>query len=95
MSKSSTERVRQFRGRQVAACRKRITLYLDHDTQRKLADLAGDQPLAAFLEKIVRTAIKRELNVIASCPQDSEPRAAAGPRNPLIYPGRRRSLAAM
>lgn len=95
MNESSTQRVRQFRDRQAAAGRKRITLYLDSETQGRLDQLAGDQAQAPFLERLVKTALKRELNAIASCPQDSEPRTAVDPRNPLIYPGRRRSLVGM
>lgn len=91
MSESSTERVRQFRDRQTAAGRKRITLYLDHETQRKLDQLAGDKAQARYLEALVKAAIDREWTALASRRNDGEPRQRVD-NGRAEFLGRRRSL---
>ena len=93
---ASTQRVQRYRQRQAEARRKRITLYLDQETQRQLGQLVGDQAQAAFLEKIVRAAIKREWSALVSTQREGQGQQNCNhARNPLIYPGRRRSLVRM
>jgi hypothetical protein len=91
MNKSSTERVQRFRQRQRDAGNRRITLYLDHETQRKLDQLAGGQAQAGYLETLVKTAIKREWTALASRRNDGEPRQRLDDRR-TVFLGRRRSL---
>lgn len=88
----STERVRRFRERQDEAGRKRIALYLGPETLRKLDQLAGDQAQGAYLEKIVRTAIKREWSALATSQRNGQGQQCCDTRNPLAFPGRRRSF---
>lgn len=57
---SSTLRVRRHRQRQREAGRKRISLYLDHDDQLKLRQLAEDKGQAHLLEKLMKAAIDHE-----------------------------------
>ena len=93
MKECSTDRVRRFRERQDEAGRKRITLYLDPETQRKLAQLAGGQAQTAFLEMIVRKAVVREWSALVITQKQGQDKQCCGTRNPLAFPGRRRSLA--
>jgi hypothetical protein len=94
MNAPSTERVQRFRQRQRNAGNRRITLYLDHETQRKLDQLAGDGAQARYLEALVKAAIKREWAALADRQKGDQPRQSfQGDRGAAVFPGRRRSLA--
>lgn len=93
-NKSSTERAQRFRQRQRDAGNRRITLYLDHETQRKLDRLAGDTAQARYLETLVKSAIKRECAALENREKDERSRERVN-NQPAICPGRRRSLAGM
>lgn len=56
MNTTSTTRVARYRERQREAGRKRVTLYIDGDAQRKLERLAGDKPQSAFIEELLHVA---------------------------------------
>ena len=92
MNAPSTERVQLFRQRQRAAGKRRVTLYLDRDTQRKLDQFAGDVAQAPYLEALVKVAIERELSACGSRRNDGEPRQRVEDRR-TVFLGRRRSLA--
>lgn len=92
INKSSAERVQHFRQRQCEAGKRRVTLYLDRETQCRLNQLAGEMAQARYLEALVKKAIKREWAAVET--QQKQKRSSQRVNNqPAICPGRRRSLA--
>lgn len=90
MNGCSTQRVRRFRDRQEEAGRKRITLYLDRETQSRLDQLAGDNAQARYLETLVKAAIEREWAALADRQKD-DPRRKRVDDQVTLFSGRRRS----
>lgn len=93
MNVCSTERVRRYRERQEEAGRKRIMLYLDPGTQRKLDQLAGDKAQARYLEALVKGAVNREWNALENRQKDDLRRQTVRNGRAVFLGGRRRSLA--
>lgn len=95
MNVRSSERVQRYRQRQREAGRKRITPYIDSDTQRKLDQLAGDQAQADFIEELLKATIEREWAALVSRQMDDHPTKATPTAEGAVqkpFPGRRRSL---
>jgi len=92
IDKSSTQRAQRFRQRKLDAGNRRITLYLDRDTQHRLDHLAGGKAQAAYLGPLVEDAVRREWAALERR-QHREHSPQSAPTNPAVFPGRRRRLA--